>query len=113
MAEQTAEEKAAAIQQEAHASLVKKAEEELKSARAAQLAAAKPTITSFAGIVGRPFVLYGDNLAAQRELKINGHTARLTAVRATSIKGIVPVDVKAGPAKFTLGALSFDGKVSA
>lgn len=93
------------------ANQVKIAEKTLADARAAETAAIKPVVFEFAGIPKGPFVIYGENLGktrAQDGVRINGHTAVVTAVRANSIKGTVPQDVKPGPVSLEIGGQRFD-----
>lgn len=84
------------------ANQVKEAEARLKAAQAAHAAAATPKVTSFVGLPNGPFVIEGENLGAISRtvpggVRINGVTVtQVTAVRANSIKGTTPVDVKPG-----------------
>lgn len=86
-------------EQEAHDNEVRAAEARLAQAREAQARANTPKVTSFVGIPNGPFVIEGENLGNVSKdggVRIGGITATVTAVRPTSIKGTVPVDIKPG-----------------
>lgn len=120
MADKTVEELKAEAERIALENLVKEAQAKLAAAQAQASAAAKPKILDFAGFIGQPgrdglFVISGEHLGKTNPIgsvSINGHTAKLTAVRAGSIKGLLPFDVKPGAIVVKVGDVSFAAKVA-
>lgn len=104
------------------ANRVKDAEKALETARADEERAAKAVITGFSGFLRTQagmqvglFRIDGENLGKvnpQTGVIINGITAKITALRPTSIKGVIPQDVKAGKVMVKAGEATFEGKIT-
>jgi hypothetical protein len=68
-------------------------------------------ITEFTGSVGSVFAIYGSDLSG--DVLVNGRPVEVTSRRASSIKGTLPRDFKAGNASVQVGDATFNGKVHA
>jgi hypothetical protein len=58
-------------------------------------------------------VITGENLGNTREIRINDRVVTVFRIRANSIKGTVPVDVRAGKVTVQVDKVSFAGEVYA
>lgn len=94
------------------------AKKALAAAEQAAIVSAKPVITEFSGFSNKQkgaqvgmFNIRGENLGGLNPLGItlNGHTAKITGVRADCIKGIVPQDVGVGAVRVVAGEATFQG----
>jgi hypothetical protein len=66
-------------------------------------------VSGFAGIVGGPFAVYGQNL--EGDVLVGGRPVTVTARQRNAVKGEVPADFEPGDVDVKVGDQTFHGKL--
>lgn len=75
------------------------------------VAIVKPKTFTFAGRVGGPFTIDADHLGTGGDVKIGDRTIVPSRWKDTSIKGIVPNDMKSGETTVTVNGTTVKAKI--